>query len=69
MRGGYEICQVCFWEDDGQDEANATEPSSAHGGPNRDLSLAQARENFRTMGASSERRIPLVRDPEPHEHH
>ena len=48
-RGGYEICSVCFWEDDGQDEHDADE---VRGGPNGDLSLTQARQNFREFGAS-----------------
>jgi len=44
--------QVRFWQDDGQDEAEANE---VWGGPNGTLSLAQARENFRTFGAVEER--------------
>ena len=38
-RGGYEICPVCFWEDDGQDDHDA---DVVRGGPNRALSLTQA---------------------------
>jgi hypothetical protein len=40
-RGGYEICSVCFWEDDGQDDHDAEE---VRGGPNGRLSLAVARD-------------------------
>ncbi len=43
----YDICPICFWEDDGQDDPNAAE---VWGGPNRDYSLAEARENFRKHG-------------------
>lgn len=43
-RGGYEICSLCFWEDDGQDDPNADE---VWGGPNSDYSLTEARQNFR----------------------
>lgn len=43
-RGGYEICPLCGWEDDGQDHPHADE---VWGGPNGDLSLAEARRNFR----------------------
>ena len=53
-RGGYEICPVCFWEDDGQDDADADE---VRGGPNGDLSLAQARANFRAFAACERRFI------------
>jgi len=51
-RGGYEICQVCFWEDDGQDDHDA---DVVRGGPNYELSLADARSNFAKIGASCER--------------
>ncbi|MET8581776.1 CPCC family cysteine-rich protein [Streptomyces collinus] len=64
-RGAFEICPVCFWEDDGQDEHDASE---VHGGPNHDLSLRQARRNFRTIGACDEHRSRFVRDPLPEEH-
>ena len=43
-RGGYEICPLCWWEDDGQDDPHANE---VWGGPNHDYSLAEARENFK----------------------
>lgn len=42
-RGSYETCLLCWWEDDGQDEADADE---VLGGPNGNYSLAQARTNF-----------------------
>ncbi|HYL69415.1 MAG TPA: CPCC family cysteine-rich protein [Candidatus Limnocylindria bacterium] len=42
-RGGFDICKVCCWEDDGQDDADA---DVVRGGPNGDLSLTEARENF-----------------------
>lgn len=64
-RGTFEICRVCRWEDDGQDEHDA---GQVHGGPNHDLSLRQARRNFEAFGACSRRRAHLVRDPAPEEH-
>ncbi|MEU3738492.1 CPCC family cysteine-rich protein [Streptomyces sp. NPDC032198] len=64
-RGWYEICPVCFWEDDGQDDHDADE---VRGGPNRGLSLTEARQNYKDIGASDARRIPLVRPPLPDEH-
>ena len=42
-RGGYDICTLCFWEDDGQDEHNA---DLTLGGPNADYSLTEARANW-----------------------
>ena len=59
-RGDYDICPVCFWEDDGQDDHDADE---VRGGPNYELSLTEARSNFRRLGASSERVLPHVRPP------
>lgn len=53
-RATYEICSLCAWEDDGQDDdahrpAGYTEyflPDDVAGGPNHDYSLTEARENF-----------------------
>lgn len=42
-RGSYDICELCDWEDDGQDDPYADE---AWGGPNGKYSLTEARENF-----------------------
>lgn len=39
-RDGYEICSICDWEDDGQDDTNADE---IWGGPNSNLSLTESR--------------------------
>lgn len=39
-RGGYEICDVCNWEDDNQDDKEADE---IWGGPNYHLSLTENR--------------------------
>ena len=57
-RGGYEICPVCFWEDDGQDVADA---NTVRGGSNGSLSLSQARANFKVFGACAERHCKHVR--------
>jgi hypothetical protein len=42
-RGGYDICELCSWEDDGQDDPHADE---VWGGPNGAYSLTEARMNF-----------------------
>jgi hypothetical protein len=42
-RGAYEICDLCCWEDDGQDDGDADE---IRGGPNHGYSLTEARLNF-----------------------
>jgi hypothetical protein len=42
-RGSDEICMICGWEDDGQDDPHANE---IWGGPNGDYSLSEARKNF-----------------------
>ncbi|WP_374231457.1 MULTISPECIES: CPCC family cysteine-rich protein [unclassified Thiocapsa] len=59
-RGVYEICDVCFWEDDGQDDEDADE---VFGGPNGSISLTQGRANFREFGASQRKHLPHVRKP------
>jgi hypothetical protein len=58
-RGCYEICPVCFWEDDGQDNHDA---DRWRGGPNR-VSLTEGRVNFLRFGASVEADCESVRRP------
>jgi hypothetical protein len=60
--GAWEICEVCFWEDD---PLQLVEASSA-GGANA-VSLDEARENFRAFGASEPRFKRHVRAPRPQE--
>jgi hypothetical protein len=63
-RGGFDICPVCFWEDDGQDDDDA---DNVRGGPNGSLSLTTARANFQRIGAWSEESVRSVRRPRPEE--
>jgi hypothetical protein len=63
-RGAFEICPVCFWEDDGQDDEDA---GTVRGGPNGSLSLEQARRNYAAFGACDHRSKQHVRPPLPHE--
>ena len=58
-RAGFEICSVCFWEDDGQDDVDA---HVDRGGPNRGT-LWLARANFLKFGACEEVAKQHVRPP------
>ena len=58
-RSLWEICNVCWWEDDGQDDADA---DVVRDGSNW-LSLAQARANYRQIGASDPKFVGQVRKP------
>jgi Cysteine-rich CPCC len=60
MRGGFVICRVCYWEDDGQDSHDA---GRVRGGPNGTLSLSEARANFGAMGACEAAMQGCVRLP------
>ncbi|WP_145292348.1 CPCC family cysteine-rich protein [Pirellulimonas nuda] len=62
-RGAFEICPVCFWQDDGQDEHNAAE---SLGGPN-EISLSEGRSNYKLFGASRRQDLTHVRLPRPDE--
>ena len=57
--GTYEICPVCFWEDD---HVQFNDPNYS-GGAN-ELSLNASRKNFKQFGASEKRFISNVRPPE-----
>jgi hypothetical protein len=59
-RGGFDVCPVCFWEDDGQDDADA---DTVRGGPNGGLSLTIARRNYREFGACDRKFLQKVRKP------
>ncbi len=56
--GVYEICPVCFWEDDPVQESDP----ELEGGAN-ELSLTECRRNFKEFGACEERYRKHVRDP------
>jgi hypothetical protein len=60
--GTYDICPVCFWEDD---PVQFAKPSYA-GGANR-VSLEEARRNYARIGAASETKKSHVRTPLPEE--
>jgi hypothetical protein len=51
-RAAFEICSLCAWEDDGQDDAGhlgndaSAPPDAVTNGPNHDYSLTEARRNF-----------------------
>jgi hypothetical protein len=56
--GGYELCEICYWEDDG---VQVRDPSF-EGGANQP-SLIQARINFERFGANRECERDKVREP------
>jgi hypothetical protein len=60
--GSYELCPVCYWEDD----AVQFEDPDYVGGANSE-SLNEARANFRQIGASSQSALSCVRHPLPEE--
>ena len=60
--GSYDICKVCFWEDD---PIQLKDPTY-EGGANT-VSLIQAKENYKEFGACEREMIPHVRKPYPDE--
>lgn len=57
-RRTWDICPVCYWEDDGSDLDRLDDRS----GCNHGLTLRQGRENFRTLGACEPEMLSYV-DP------
>ena len=56
--GTFEICPVCYWEDD---NVQFDDPDYEKGANN--ISLNKARENFKKMGAISADCLKYVRKP------
>jgi hypothetical protein len=55
-----ELCPVCWWEDDGQEDEDASDVRlTVNGG----LSLSEARTHFAECGAAHPRFLPYVRKP------
>jgi rubredoxin len=62
--GTFDICPVCYWEDDNIQFMNP----EYEGGAN-EMSLNQARKNYRKFGAISENFLEFVREPLENEKH
>lgn len=60
--GTFAICPVCFWEDD---DVQFKDPMSTSGA--NQISLVEARRNFREFGAVMEQFRGQVRPPTPEE--
>ena len=60
--GNYEICPVCFWEDDPIQSADINYAGGANS-----VSLKQAKQNFLEFGASKKEMIRNTRKPKPNE--
>ncbi len=59
-RGQYEICPVCFWEDDG------SEDPEEYSGPNH-ITLQEGRDNYACFGACDQAAKKHVRKPRKNE--
>ena len=51
--GDYDICPVCFWEDD-------TTSTDDHYSDVNKMTLGEAKKNFQLFGASSKRRLQFI---------
>ena len=61
-RGEYDICKVCFWEDDPSQSADELDD----GGANH-VSLVEARKNYLAIGVCKPDMVKYVRQPKPEE--
>ena len=55
-KGNYDICPICFWEDDPVQEADPWCEVGANS-----LSLCYAQLNYKEIGAMEERNLPYIR--------
>lgn len=76
-RGGYDICPVCFWEDDAylivgngeikgvlvDKEVSDEDLLDVPSGANHGLTLREGRENYRNFGACEKSMKKYVRKP------
>lgn len=60
--GSYELCPVCYWEDDGVQFRDPTLPGGANS-----MSLNEARSNYRRYGVTCAEGRGYVRPPQPDE--
>jgi hypothetical protein len=58
--GALGLCPVCWWEDDGQEDADAAEIRLTVNGA---LSLEEARQSYARCGAAHARFLPYTRKP------
>lgn len=58
----HEICEVCYWEDDGIQLNNPN-----YKGGSNDVSLNQARDNYKKMGACEALFVKTARKPKEEE--
>ena len=61
-RAAWNICPVCFWEDDAVQNSDP----EFEGGANK-VCLREARKNFEEFGACTESSVPFVREPDAEE--
>ena len=59
--GALVLCPVCWWEDDGQEDSDASEVRLTVNGQ---LSLDEARRFYTQCGAAHPRFLPYVRKPQ-----
>ena len=62
LDGSYDICEVCYWEDDISQLEDPTNENGANG-----ISLIQAKKNYKEFGACHLDLIVYVRNPYPDE--
>lgn len=57
-RGAFDVCPICYWEDDGQD----LDQLDVVSGPNH-ITLREGRANFERIGACDQAAVGLVATP------